>query len=129
MLNRNNIQKLKKWTGFVGIFLIVVGILYCLTIIGAIAGVFLIIFGVKLNNVKKQCKELLDGSKEQSDGYDKLNAIFDNLGSFFKIQGILIIVGLVLTIATIALAIAAGVMFSSGGEITDLINTYIVNLI
>ncbi len=109
MLNRTNVERLKKWTGFVGVLMIIGGILNCLSIVGLIPGVIIIILGVKLTSAKKHCANLLEGGTEQGDGYDKLNGILDSLSGFFAIQGVLIIIGLILSV----LMIIIGIVFAA----------------
>lgn len=76
---------------FVGIFYIIIGALYCLTIIGAIIGVPLIIMGVRL-------RESSEGFSmyASSDQENFLMIAYEKLSNFFKIMKILIIIGLVL---------------------------------
>ncbi len=92
MIEDRNLSEMKDWAGFLGIILIISGVLSAISglflfIVGAIPGIITIILGVKLRDAKKYADELL-----QSNDQTLLNPLIASLGSFFKIQGILIIV-------------------------------------
>lgn len=76
---------------FVGLFTIIYGGLVCLSIIGAIIGIPLIIAGLRL-------REAADSFEVYSKSNDTatLRKGFEQQGRFFFIQKIIIIVGLVL---------------------------------
>ena len=98
--NKALLEKLSKWSNFVGILLIISGILSCLGAIfsfglSLIIGIFTIILGVKLRNAKKSIDMYIQGNSNE------INGIFEHLSSFFQISGILIIISLVLAIVMI----------------------------
>lgn len=108
------LYNVKGWIRFLGIFQIIIGAMYCLTIVGAIFGWFPLLIGIKLNNVA--------GALERAISGDDFSAIesTENLGFIFKLMGIMIIVSLlfsilmgVLYVFIIAGAIAAA---SSSGQ-------------
>jgi len=105
--DRNLLETISKWSGFVGIMTIISGALACLGAIGTlgislIPGIIQIILGVKLRNAKTSVDRYLAG-----DGRE-INGIFESLGSYLKLQGILIIVSLVLVAIGIIIAIIGG---------------------
>lgn len=90
--DKHLLDTLSKWTNFVGIITIIVGILSCITIFGIVPGVISIILGLKLRNAKNSIDLYLRGQSQE------INNIIENLGAYFKIQGIYIIVSLALSI-------------------------------
>ena len=105
--NKALLEKLSKWSNFVGILLIISGILSCLGAIfsfglSLIIGIFTIILGVKLRNAKKSIDMYIQGNNNE------INGIFEHLSSFFQISGILIIISLVLAVLMIIVSIALG---------------------
>lgn len=97
MINQENLKSFIKWGSIVAIFSIVVGALSCLTIVGAITGVFMIIAGVKLLNAKKAASELV-GIEDQAIFNERLNNVISESAGFFKFQGIYYIISVVLGI-------------------------------
>lgn len=94
-LDKDQLENLQKWTGVVGIILIISGVINTITgvfffFVGAIPGIISIILGLKLRGVKKHIKDYL---YTQSDY--PLNLLFTDLTSYFKIQGIFTIVMIV----------------------------------
>ncbi len=75
---------------FVGLFHIIYGALCCLTIIGALIGIPLIIAGLKLREAGDSFLYFRD-----SNDASLLERGFEQQGKFFSIQKILIIVGLI----------------------------------
>ena len=74
---------------FVGIMFMVMGILNCLSIVGAIIGIPAIICGLRL-------REAADGFSSYQNSKDKnsLLTAFEKQGSFFFIQKVLFIIGI-----------------------------------
>lgn len=102
---------MKDWAGFLGIILIISGVLSALSglvffIIGAVPGIITVILGLKLRDAKKYAEELIE-----QNNYDALNSLVASLGSFFKIQGILIIVIFVFIVLGSVLSIVGGLLF------------------
>jgi hypothetical protein len=103
-----------KMTGdmkFVGIFYIVVGAIYCLTIVGAVIGIPFIICGLRL----RESSDAYNGYLTSNDA-GMLERAFERQGSFFFIQKVLLIIGLVLMVIYIIFIIAfSATLFSSMG--------------
>jgi hypothetical protein len=96
---------------FVGIFYIIFGALYCLTIIGALIGIPMIIMGLRV-------REAADGFGGYQTSFDPnfLERGFERQQRFFFIQKVLMIIGLVLMVVYILFIIVFGAaMFSSLG--------------
>ena len=107
--NKETLESLSKWSGFVSIMMIISGALMCLGAIGSlglslIPGIITIILGVKLRNAKNSIKNYIHGNSGE------LSSMLDHMASYFKLQGILIIISLVLTI--IGIVIGSAVIFS-----------------
>jgi hypothetical protein len=107
-------MSVNKMTGdmkFVGIFYIIFGAIYCLTIIGALIGVPLIICGLRI----RESADAYSGYVSSNDT-NMLERAFERQGSFFFIQKVLLIIGLVLMVLYIIMIIAFGAaMFSAMG--------------
>ena len=103
-----------KMTGdmrFVGVFYIIVGALYCITIIGAVMGIPFIICGLRL----RESADAYNGYLSSSDS-NMLERAFERQGRFFFIQKVLMIIGLVLMVLYIIFIIAfSATIFSSMG--------------
>ena len=85
---------INKMTGdmkFVGIMYIIMGAFYCLSIIGAIFGVPLIICGVRLRESADAYLNFMTSEDQAALHYG-----FERQGRYFFIQKVLFIVGLVL---------------------------------
>lgn len=113
MVDKERLNALSKWGGFVGVMTIISGIISALIgvfafVVGAIPGIITIILGVKLINARAQADALISANIE---GEQNLNVLFDHLNGYFKIQGILIIVSLVLLVISIIVAFATGFNF------------------
>jgi hypothetical protein len=99
---------------FVGLFYIILGALYCISIVGAIIGVPFIICGLRL-------RESADSYMAYTGSQDSvmLERAFEKQGSFFFIQKVLVIISLVFIALYIIFIIAFGAaIFSalSGGN-------------
>lgn len=115
MLEKQQLNDMSKWAGFVGIMTIISGVLACISIAGIIPGVISIILGLKLRSAKKYADELaVDPDQTTQSG--KLNLLLADLSGYFKIQGILIIIGLVLAVVGIFAAIAFASMLASSAS-------------
>lgn len=93
----------------VGIGLIIFGVLQCLTIIGAIVGIPMILAGVKAQAAGK--------ALENGRGADPHSnqVASENLASYFQITGILTIIGLIFVALYILALIAMIVLAAVGG--------------
>ena len=91
---------------FVGMFTIIYGALNCLTIIGAILGIPIIIVGMRIRETADQFAIF----RTTNDSNAMRNG-FEIQGRFFKIIKILIIIGLVLFVLSIIMMI---VFFTMG---------------
>jgi hypothetical protein len=90
---RTTINKLSSDMRFVGIFYIIVGALYSLTIIGAILGIPLIISGLRLRESSDSFSSfMLSGDNNM------LDRALERQSRFFYIQKIFIIITLVLMV-------------------------------
>jgi len=87
---RTTISKLSSDMRFVGIFFIIVGVLYSITIIGAILGIPLIISGLRL----RESSDSFSSYMLSSDN-NMLERALERQGRFFFIQKIFIIITLV----------------------------------
>ncbi|OGU71633.1 MAG: hypothetical protein A2V93_06420 [Ignavibacteria bacterium RBG_16_34_14] len=103
-----------KMTGdmrFVGVFYIIMGALYCLSIIGAVIGIPLIICGLRI----RESADAYNGYLGSND-VNMLERAFERQGSFFFIQKVLMIIGLVFIVLYIIFIIAFGAaIFSAMG--------------
>ncbi len=110
------LEKLIKWTKFVGIMNIITGALYCLTILiffipTAIMGVITIFMGTKLTNAANH----LQFAVQNKDSISFTTAM-DQFRSYFLINGVLLII----TIAFLALCLILVIFFF--GSIMELFN-------
>jgi hypothetical protein len=98
---------------FVGIFYIIIGALYCISIIGAIVGIPLIICGLRVREAADSFTAYL-GSNDSN----MLERAFERQGSFFFIQKVLMIIGLVLIVLYVIFIIAfsATIFNAMGGN-------------
>ena len=92
---RLTIDRLKKWTRFVGIINIVIGIIYCLTILifsipTVLIGVVTIFMGTKLTVAANHLEFALNNSDNKS-----FQIAIDQFQRYFLINGMLFIVTLV----------------------------------
>jgi Family of unknown function (DUF5362) len=93
-----------KMTGdmnFVGIFYIIIGALYSITIVGALIGIPLIISGLRLRESSDSFKSYLSSNDQNM----LVNAL-EKQGRFFFIQKVLIIIAIVLFVLEIILVIS-----------------------
>ncbi|MEW6071105.1 MAG: DUF5362 domain-containing protein [Planctomycetota bacterium] len=98
-------ERAQGWLKFLGILCIIGGVLYCLTIVGAIVGWIPIWMGVLLNKASNGIGEGFDRRRPE-----EIRQAFDRLRLAIKIYGILAIVGIGLMI----LCLAVEVVFLAG---------------
>ena len=110
------VKKMTNDMRFVGLFTIIYGALSCLSIIGAIIGVPLIIAGLRLRESADTFVLWLTNKEE-----DKLIKGFDLQGKYFFINKVIIIISLILIALYIIGMIAFfGVFFSEYSEYSQL---------
>jgi hypothetical protein len=100
-----------KMTGdmqFVGIFYIIGGALECLSIIGAIVGIPLIICGLRIRESADSFKGYLTTSESSM-----LERALERQGRFFFIQKVLIIISIALAVLMIIFWIVVGISLLS----------------
>ncbi|MBX3009286.1 MAG: hypothetical protein KF816_14795 [Melioribacteraceae bacterium] len=100
-----------KMTGnmnFVGTFLVVYGVLNCLTIVGMIVGIPLIFAGIHLKNSAEHFSFFQTTSESNS-----MKSGFEFQGKFFRIIKILIIISLVLMLLSLAIFAFALIFFAN----------------
>lgn len=83
------VDKMRNDMSFVGLFTIIFGALYCLSIVGALIGVPLIIAGLRIRESAESFEDFNNGDRSA------LTRALEKQRSYFFIQKILIIVGLV----------------------------------
>ncbi|MDP6339888.1 MAG: DUF5362 family protein [Candidatus Marinimicrobia bacterium] len=110
------LDKLVKWTKFVGIMNIITGAMYCLTILifsipTFIMGVITIIMGTKLTNAASHLQFAVHNKDSIS-----FTTAMDHFRSYFLINGVLLII----TISFIALCLIFFSFFF--GSIMDILN-------
>ncbi len=93
-------DKMIKDMRFVGMFTIIYGAITCLSIIGAVIGVPIIIIGLRIREAADQFA-IFKATNEAA----ALRMGFELQGKFFRITKILIIIGIILTLIWIALII------------------------
>jgi hypothetical protein len=112
------ISKMNSDMKFVGIFYIIIGAFYCITIIGAIVGIPLIISGLRVREAADSFNIYLNSNDTAF-----LERGFEKQGSYFFIQKVFMIIALVLIALYLIFFLAFGLsMISSfkGGEFTSL---------
>jgi uncharacterized membrane protein len=114
---QSRLHEMGKHMKFVGTFLVVVGVLYCLTIIGAIIGIPYLIAGLRL----RESADSYHGYASNSDARQLLTA-FEKQSSFFFIMKVLIIIAIVFFVLYV-LAIILFVGFW-GNDFFNLLDTY-----
>ncbi len=98
-----NVGRMIKDMRFVGMFYIVYGGLTCLSIIGALIGVPMIISGLRL----RESADYFSTFQNQNDE-NAMALALEKQGSFFNIMKILMIISLVIFAIYIVIAIFAG---------------------
>ncbi len=117
-MDREKLQQLSAWMGFVGIITIIGGALSALAgvfafVVGAIPGIITIILGLKLRNAKQHADAmLLESMDEALPG--SFNLFIANLNTYFKIQGILIILSMVMAVLAALIGVLGGLRYYGG---------------
>lgn len=101
-------EKMTSDMKFVGLFTIIYGAITCLSIIGALIGVPLIIAGLRLREAADEYKMF-----QISNDKNSLRIAFEKQSKYFNILKILIIVSLVLLVLYIIGIILFGALFFS----------------
>ena len=117
-MDRNRLQQLSAWMGFVGVITIIGGIISAIAglfalVVGAIPGIIAIVLGIKLLNAKKNADEMLLEYTDQADSVS-FNMLIANLGSYFKIQGILTIISILFALLGLFFCVLFGYGVYSG---------------
>ena len=127
--NIDILSGLAKWSRVVGVFHIVLGILYCLSIFlllfpTVIMGVFFILLGTRLTNASAYLNYCLQEPEEET-----IIHAFDNVRKYMFLNGIMFIVMSVLVLIILAVILVFGIaLFDIFSEMTDsyiAINTWI----
>ena len=107
------VNKMSGDMRFVGIFYIIMGALYCITIVGALVGIPLIICGLRVREAADSFIAYLGSSDS-----NMLERAFERQGSFFFIQKVLMIISLILLVLYVILIIifSATIFSSMGGN-------------
>ena len=103
-------ESLAGWLGFIGVINIVWGIITCLTCIGIITGVFLVLSGVALMGARTALQGIRSISPD-------LVPFFDKLKTYATMTGVLYIIGLVggVLFFVFYIVILAGIANAAGG--------------
>jgi len=114
-MEREKLQQLSAWMGFVGIITIIGGVLTAIAgvfalIVGAIPGIITIVLGVKLRSAKKHADAMLLESTGEALP-DSFNLFIANLNTYFKIQGVLIIISMAMAVLGALFGVFAGFAF------------------
>lgn len=88
---------------FYSIFFVIIGAIYCITILGAIYGIPLIIYNLKLKDSADQFERFT-----KNRDFMELHKAMENQRKFFFFNKVLIIIGLVLTLLYILFLIWFG---------------------
>ncbi len=98
------VNKMSGDMKFVGVFYMILGVLYCLTIVGAVIGIPFIICGIRL----RESADSFNMYISTSDG-SMLERALERQSKFFFIQKVLMIIALVLIILYVVLILVFGV--------------------
>ncbi|HOC06889.1 MAG: DUF5362 family protein [Bacillota bacterium] len=115
MLDNFTLAKFAKWSGFLGVWTIILGVLQALTIVGIPAAIIMIILGVKLLGAKSAANQL--AVSPEGDAPMHINKLIGDLKTYFQINGVLIIIGLVLLVLILIAFIVA--IIAMGGQIPE----------
>ncbi|MDZ7714961.1 MAG: DUF5362 family protein [Balneolaceae bacterium] len=108
------VDKMAADMKFYAIFYIIYGGLSCLTIIGAIIGVPMIIYNLKLKDAAEQYRDFA-----KSKDFFMLNKAFENQRKFFFFNKILIIISIVFIVLYIIFLIIFGASLFMSPEMSD----------
>ena len=118
--NIDVLSGLVKWSKIVGVFHIVLGILYCLTIFllaipTVILGAFFILLGTRLTNASANLNYCLQEPEEET-----IIHAFDNMRKYMFLNGIMFIVMFVLVLIIFTVILVFGIaLFDIIREMTD----------
>ena len=118
--NIDILSGLAKWSRIVGVFHIVLGILYCLSIFlllipTVIMGVFFILLGTRLTNASAHLNYCLQEPEEET-----IIHAFDNVRKYMFLNGIMFIVMFVLVLIIFTVILVFGIaLFDIIGEMTN----------
>lgn len=99
----NTIDQMARDMKFYAVVYVIAGAFYCLTIFGAIFGIPLIIYNLKLKDSAEQFKEF-----GQTNDFFMLHKAMENQRKFFFFNKVIIIIGLVIMVLYILLLIWFG---------------------
>lgn len=97
------VKKMAADMKFYAIFYVIVGVFYCFTIFGALYGIPLIIYSIKLKDSGEQYKEFA-----RSKDFFMLQKAMENQRKFFFFNKVIIIIGIVFTLLYLGLIIWFG---------------------
>ncbi|MGK7368617.1 MAG: DUF5362 family protein [Candidatus Halalkalibacterium sp. M3_1C_030] len=97
------VEKMAADMKFYAIFYVIVGVFYCFTIFGALYGIPLIIYSIKLKDSGEQYKEFA-----RSKDFFMLQKAMENQRKFFFFNKVIIIIGIVFTLLYLGLIIWFG---------------------
>lgn len=118
MMIRELIQPLKNATGwikFLGVLLIIYGVISALTIVGILIAWLPIWLGVLLVRAAKNTNT----AYYQGDKRSVLVAL-NNVGSFFTVYGVLALIGIIFSVVAFVFIIATGVLWESMDAISNM---------
>ena len=118
--NIDILSGLAKWSKIVGVFHIVLGILYCLSIFlliipAVIMGAFFILLGTRLTNASAHLNYCLQEPEAET-----IIHAFDNMRKYMFLNGIMFIVMFILVLIIFAVILVFGIaLFDIFSEMTD----------
>ncbi len=99
------------WAKLLGVVFMIAGIIYCLTIIGAVVGWVPIWLGLILMRVARLAKDA-----EASGSPHSFTECLESIGRYFKIMGILTLIGIVINVIAMVFYIIAFAAAAASGE-------------
>ncbi|HKL67228.1 MAG TPA: DUF5362 family protein [Bacteroidales bacterium] len=97
------VKKMASDMKFYAIFYVIVGVFYCLTILGALYGIPLIIYSIKLKDSADQYREFV-----RSKDFFMLHKAMESQRKFFFFNKVIIIIGILFTLLYLLLIIWFG---------------------
>lgn len=97
------VEKMAADMKFYAIFYVIVGAVYCFTIFGALYGIPLIIYSIKLKDSAEQYKDFA-----QNKDFFMLHKAMENQRKFFFFNKVIIIIGIIFTLLYLGLIIWFG---------------------
>ncbi len=104
----NYLYEGKGWIKFLGVLMIIYGILCCLTIVGALFGWLPILMGIILNKVAGSAEMAF----QTGESMHLIESVM-NIKKFFMIQGILTLIALILGFIPLLITLALGIFTST----------------